>query len=141
MIVVDTNVLANLYLPGTFTAEARQALVRDSAWAAPLLWRSEFRNVLVTAVRTSRLVLADGIVTMGVALDLMVGREYDLDSAAVLRLAAESGCSAYDCEFVALAQDLGVPLVTAHRLLLARFRGTAVSLRDFAAGGRPRPAR
>jgi predicted nucleic acid-binding protein len=48
-----------------------------------------------------------------------------------LQLAAESGCSAYDCEFVALARDLEVPLVTADRQLLAAFPSTAVSPEAF----------
>ena len=45
MIVVDSNVLAYLYLPGEHTAEAEALLVREPDWAAPVLWRSEFRNI------------------------------------------------------------------------------------------------
>jgi predicted nucleic acid-binding protein len=45
----------------------------------------------------------------------------------VLSLAAQSGCSAYDCEFVALAQDLRVPLVTTDRQILKAFPTVAVS--------------
>ncbi len=46
MIVVDSNVLAYLYLPGEYTAAAEVLLEHDSDWAAPILWRSEFRNIL-----------------------------------------------------------------------------------------------
>ena len=46
MIVVDSNVLASLYLPGEYTAAAEVLLEHDSDWAAPILWRSEFRNIL-----------------------------------------------------------------------------------------------
>jgi predicted nucleic acid-binding protein len=62
---------------------------------------------------------------------LMNGGEYDIASAQVLSLAASSGCSAYDCEFAALALDLKVPLVTSDKKILKAFRGTAVSLDEF----------
>jgi hypothetical protein len=39
----------------------------------------------------------------------------------VLGLASRPGCSAYDCEFVALAMDLEVPLVTCDRKLAKAF--------------------
>ena len=47
MIVVDTNILAYLYLPGDFTERAEALLAKDADWVAPTLWRSEFRNILV----------------------------------------------------------------------------------------------
>ena len=53
--------------------------------------------------------------------------EYSVLSTHVLTLAARSGCSAYDCEFVALAQDLEVPLVTSDRQILKAFPTMAVS--------------
>lgn len=133
MIVVDTNVIAYLLLPGDQTAAARAALRRDPVWAAPLLWRSELRNVLATAMRQGHLGLADALEVMELAAELVAGREFEVESAAVLRLAAGSRCSAYDCEFVALARDLRVTLVTADQQLLAEFAPTAVSLAVFGA--------
>lgn len=53
MIVVDTNVLAYLYLPGEYTAAAEALLAHDPDWAAPVLWRSEFRNILAGYLRVS----------------------------------------------------------------------------------------
>ena len=43
---------------------------------------------------------------------------------------ATSHCSAYDCEFVALALELEVPLVTADRQLLRSFPRIAVPFPD-----------
>ena len=51
MIVVDSNVLAYLYLPGEYTAAAEALLEQDADWAAPILWRSEFRNILAGYMR------------------------------------------------------------------------------------------
>ncbi|MGH8512143.1 MAG: hypothetical protein ACREU8_12400, partial [Gammaproteobacteria bacterium] len=45
-----------------------------------------------------------------------------VDGQAILSLALESRCSAYDCEFAWLARALRVPLVTADRQVLGAFR-------------------
>ena len=134
MIVVDTNVVAYLHLPGRYTAEARAALARDAAWAAPLLWRSELRNVLATYLRQGHLTLAHAMEVQGAAEALLAGREYAVESARVLELAVASRRSAYDCEFVALAQALGLPLVTSDRQVVARFPETAIGLLRYASG-------
>ncbi len=65
----------------------------------------------------------------------MLGREYNVTSPQVLDLVAASTCSAYDCEFVALALDLGVPLVTVDQQVLRQFPTTAESLDDFVSSG------
>ena len=127
MIVVDSNVIGYLYLSVGRSEQAEQLLREDAQWAAPLLWRSEFRNVLAPYVRKRILTLAAAQGIMDEAIRLMIGREYEVVSSQVLRLAASSSCSAYDCEFVALAQDLGVPLVTVDKQVLDQFPEIAVS--------------
>lgn len=134
MIIVDTNIIGYLYLTGEWTAQAEDALKRDADWAAPLLWRSEMRSVLVSYIRKGILRLEDVAQIMDEALRLMRGGEYQVISSEVLRLAAGSKCSAYDCEFVALAQDLSVPLVTVDRQVQAEFPKVAVSLHEFVQG-------
>jgi predicted nucleic acid-binding protein len=132
MIVVDTNVIGYLYLTGEHSAQAEQALHKDPHWAAPLLWRSEFRNVLAAYIRKELLSLEDANRIMGAASLLMQGQEYEVPSLQVLSRVAESACSAYDCEFVALAQDLGVALVTVDKQILSEFPKIAISLEEFA---------
>jgi predicted nucleic acid-binding protein len=127
MIVVDTNLLVYLYVRGQRTQQAEAVLRSDPAWAAPLLWRSEFRNTMAGLIRRQALGLEDALRIAEEAERGMAGREYAVASHEVLRLAAESGCSAYDCEFVSLARDLGLPLVTADRQVLAAFPSTAVA--------------
>jgi len=121
MIVVDTNVIAYLYLPGDRTAAAEALCREDSEWFAPLLWRSEMRNVLATQIRVGRIELDGAQSIQTEAEQLLHGREFSVHSAEVLHLAAESGCSAYDCEFVTLANYLDVPLYSADRRLVERF--------------------
>ena len=136
MIVVDTSVVAYLFLTSEHSAEAEQALRTDPEWVAPLLWRSEFRNVLAHLLRWEVLSLQEAGSIMEAATGLMRGREYQVVSHRVLNLAAASTCSAYDCEFVALARDLGVSLVTADRQILQEFGDVAVPLNDFVRPGR-----
>jgi len=130
VIVVDSNVLAYLYLPGEHSAKAEALLERDSGWAAPVLWRSEFRNILAGYLRRKALRFDQVLAIQSEAENLMAGAEFDVASTAVLELARDSGCSAYDCEFVALAVDLGTQLVTMDRALLRAFPSRAVALGD-----------
>jgi predicted nucleic acid-binding protein len=134
MIVVDTNVIGYLYLPSERHMQAEQALRKDPLWLAPLLWRSELRNVLALHVRKGLLSLANAQQIMEAALRLMQGREYETSSHPVLALAAASTCSAYDCEFVALAKDLNIPLITVDKQVLKQFPDIAVSLAEFVGG-------
>ena len=130
MIVVDTNVLAYLLIPGQYTDSAERLLLSEPEWAAPLLWRSELRNVLATYVRAKRLELSDAIALHRRAADLIGAEEFEPDSADVLRLAKASGCSAYDCEFISVAEYLDVKLITADAKLAKTFKTRAVLLSD-----------
>ena len=132
MIVVDTNAVVHLVLGGERTASARRAFRKDPEWAAPILWRSEFRNVLSMLMRRRSLTLADALQAAREAESLVVGREFSVETQTVLELTSDSGCSAYDCEFVALAAELRVQLVTSDREILAAFPTLAVAIEAFA---------
>ncbi len=131
MIVADTNLIAYLLIAGGRTSQAEVAFERDPEWAAPPLWRSEFRNVLTLSTRQGMLSMEQAIRTAEKAESLFGGNELPVRSAHVLALASSSGCSAYDCEFVALAQELDVRLVTSDQMVLSKFPSTAVSLEHF----------
>lgn len=128
MIVVDSNVLAYLYLPGNHTARAEALLELEPDWAAPVLWRSEFRNILAGYVRRKTLTFEQACGLQQEAEDLMAGSEFEVDSQTVLELVRDSDCSAYDCEFVALAKKLNTRLVTEDKKLLRAFPKLAVAL-------------
>jgi predicted nucleic acid-binding protein len=128
VIVVDTNVLAYLYLQNQYTQHAEALLERDPHWVVPLLWRSEFRNILAGYLRRGSLTLEDAIKLQAEAEALLAGNEHVVDSRRVLELVHKSDCSAYDCEFVALAIELGAGLVTMDGKLLRAFPSQATSL-------------
>jgi predicted nucleic acid-binding protein len=132
VIVVDTNVLVALIMGGERAPAARRALASDSEWAAPVLWRSELRNALLRYVAQSGMSVGDGVLAFVDAEAIIGGNEFDVDTPSVLSLAASSGCTAYDCEYVALAQHLNVPLVTTDKALVKAFPSVAVSLEAFA---------
>ena len=128
MIVVDSNVLAYLYLPGEYTANAEALLETDPEWAVPILWRSEFRNVLAGFMRRKALTFEQACSLQHEAESLLAGSEFEVDSHAVLALVQDSDCSAYDCEFIALATMLDTKLVTMDKKLLRAFPRRAVAL-------------
>ena len=128
MIVVDSNVLAYLYLPGEYSERAEALLQHDPDWAAPVLWRSEFRNILAGYLRRKTLSFEQACGVQREAEGLLTGAEYEVDSLSVLELVRDSACSAYDCEFVALAMRLNTQLVTLDKQLLRAFPQRAVPL-------------
>jgi len=128
VIVVDTNIIAYRWLPGPRNAEADALVRHDSVWAAPLLWRSEFRNVLAGYIRSGRLSAIDAERAMHHAAASLLGGEHAVADEAVLDLVVRSACSAYDCEFAALAEALDSILVTEDKALLKAFPKLCCSL-------------
>lgn len=130
MIVADTNLLAALLLPSELSTLAGRIFVADPEWHLPVLWRSEWRAVLLKFLRSGRIDLAGADKLAAWAEDRFSRGERHVGSPEVLRLAVASGCSAYDCEFVALAKALDVPLVTSDAQVLAAFPRVARSPRS-----------
>lgn len=128
MIVVDSNVLAYLYLPGEYTAAAEALLEQDCDWAAPILWRSEYRNILAGYMRRKAISFEQANSLQREAESLLEGAEFEVESSAVLELVRDSDCSAYDCEFIALAMKLDTKLVTMDKKLLRAFPGRTIAL-------------
>ena len=128
MIVVDSNVLASLYLTGEYTAAAEALLEQDSDWAAPILWRSEFRNILAGYMRRKAITFEQAYSLQREAESLLEGAEFEVETLAVLELVRDSDCSAYDCEFIALAMRLDTIMVTMDKKLLRAFPKRAIAL-------------
>jgi predicted nucleic acid-binding protein len=133
MIIADANLIAYLLLKTEKSDLAEQVFARDAEWYAPILWRSEVRNIVINYIRHNLLTLPEAQGVMEKAHALFADREYIVLSDQVLELAATSRCTAYDCEYVALAQQFEISLVTADKQLINEFPEIAVSLEDFIA--------
>ena len=126
MIVVDTTVLAYFLIKGDATDAVVRLRRREPEWAAPALWRSELMNVLWKYLRRGDFGLDLALQHMDLAADLVAGHTFEVRPGEVLPLALASGCSAYDCQYVALAERLDVPLVTHDRRVREAFPRRAV---------------
>jgi predicted nucleic acid-binding protein len=121
VIVVDTNILAYRFLPNPKNDEIDALIRSDPDWAAPFLWRSELRSVLTGYLRKKLLDQDGAEAVMLQATRCLLAGEHFVEDTAVFDLVAASKCSAYDCEYVAVARALGAPLVTEDKALLAAF--------------------
>jgi predicted nucleic acid-binding protein len=128
MIVVDSSVIAYCWINGDRTALAHRLRGLDPDWHAPVLWRSELRNILAGYRRDGSLSAEQVRRIMAAAEAAFAGREHHLPSDRVFAVVERGRLSAYDCEFVALAETLGVPLVTEDRAILAACPGQSMNL-------------
>ena len=133
MIVVDTNIIAYLYITGKYSEQAAALLAKDSDWHSPRLWRSELRNVLSLYLRKKLLSFDDALVIMQQAESLLSNNEYEISSTSIMQLVQTSSCSAYDCEFIALAKYLNVSLLTSDKKIIKEFSDTAINLEHYVA--------
>ena len=130
MIVADTNLIVYLFITGDQTTLAQKILDKDPQWIVPPLWQSEFRNVLAAYIRRG-MTLTEAIRIMHDALETLEERQVVPSYKDILDLVAESECTAYNCEFVALARQLNVRLVTADKQLLRQFPEDTISLEEY----------
>jgi len=126
MIVADTNLVAYLLVPGEKSELAEAVLRKDAEWASPLLCRSELRNVLALCMRHQGMSLAQAQQTMNKAERILKRHEFVVSSDAVLELTSQTALSAYDAEFVVLANQLDIPLITFDKAVLQAFPQSAI---------------
>ena len=130
MIIADTNLIVYLFITGDQTWLAQKVLHKDPHWIVPPLWQSEFRNVLAAYIRRG-MKLPQAKYIMENALQTLENRQIIPSYEKIFDLIIESDCTAYDCEFVALARQLSIQLVTADKQLLKQFPDCAISLEEF----------
>ncbi len=130
MIVADTNIIVYLMVDTDFSDLSARAFKKDSEWVAPALWKSEFMNSLALYLRRKTISIdtAQRILKTAMA---AISSEFEIAPERILDLIGSSKCSSYDCEFVALAQQLQIPLVTMDKRILSQFPQAAISLKQY----------
>lgn len=118
MIVVDTNIIAYLLIPNAHTEAVVNLRSMDSHWIAPTLWIDEFTNILCTYERNKILPAHNIIEILELSQDLMKDRHFFVPPHRTLAVARKTGCSGYDSQYIALAEDLGVPLYTFDKMII-----------------------
>jgi predicted nucleic acid-binding protein len=131
MIVADSNLIAYLLIPGDKSALADEVLRKDADWAVPLICRSEVRNILALYMRHEGMSLSQARRTMEKAEALWLNREFAVPSDEVLELTFHHNVTAYDGEFIVLANHLSVPFVTFDRPVRKAFPNLALAAEEF----------
>jgi len=133
MIVVDTNIVAYAYIQGDYTKLAHRVRELDALWRLPTLWRHEFLNVLSVYVNHGGCDLNKALDIWKISVKNLSPCEQGVDMEAALKLACQYQIAAYDAQFIVLAQSLNLLCVTEDKVLLKKFPGIAVSMRDYCA--------
>jgi predicted nucleic acid-binding protein len=82
---------------------------------------SEFRNVVILYMRKKLIDLPEALQISEKAENQMKEREFHVNSVQVYDLADKSHCSSYDCEFISLAEELDIKLLTMDEQILRSF--------------------
>lgn len=131
MIVADANLIVYRFLKGPFTALSDAAVGKDSDWRTAPLWRYEFTSAVATMIIAKVVDEPTAVAAIGAAGAEMISRELLVPQELALEAAIRYRISAYDAQYIALAEELAVPCVTADVQLAAKVPNVAVLLADF----------
>jgi len=112
MVVVDTNIIVPLYVRSASTDAVKELRGREKIWRTDPFALIEFSNVLITYERARYLTAGKARECLGNAESFLRPHYFSVTNEAALDLAIRYGITGYDGRFLALAQQLGRPLVT-----------------------------
>jgi predicted nucleic acid-binding protein len=124
MVLVDTNIIAPLFVRSARSSEVQQLLERDEIWCTEPFALIELSNVLATYERGGYITAAVAQQCLDRAEALLAPHFSSVTHQAALALALNHQTTAYDGRFLALADQLGSRLVTED----ARLRAAAPAL-------------
>ena len=124
MILVDTNIIAPLYVQSARSDAVRELFARDAVWRTEPLALIELSNVLITYERARYITAATARDCLSRAAAFLQPQLFRVSHQAALEAALDYRVTAYDARFLALADQLGSRLVTED----ARLRAAAPAL-------------
>jgi predicted nucleic acid-binding protein len=130
MIIVDTNVIAYLLIDSDYTPNAERLFQIEPIWFSPSLWKHELLNVLSKYLRADLISNETAQSVFDQASEIII-KCFEVKAKNIIQLIKNSNLSSYDCEFVALAHDLGCKLVTMDKKILSEFPEITISLLEF----------
>ncbi|HTE38731.1 MAG TPA: type II toxin-antitoxin system VapC family toxin [Reyranella sp.] len=108
-------------------ALALERLRTDEAHA-PTLWWYEMRNIVVINERRGRLTREDATAFLRSLVELGISDHHAPDEQTVLFTARTQGLTVYDASYLALAQQLALPLATLDAQLMRAAQAVQVPL-------------
>lgn len=131
MIVVDVNIITYLLIENaSYTELAENLFQKDSTWIAPVLWKSEFLSVL-TGYYRREIIKSDSCWDIYRQADKHIETREMSDFKSLFRIVEISKLTAYDSQYVALATDLNLPLITEDKEILNEFPAVAKNIKDY----------
>jgi predicted nucleic acid-binding protein len=122
--VVDASVAAKWYLEEEHTEAALCVLNNGNSLHAPDFLLLEMDSVLWKNIRCGNIAGSDGDdIRAALRACSIQYHRFDVLRDQAYSIARRTGCTVYDCLYVALAADLGEKLVTADRRLCGRLAG------------------
>ena len=131
MIVIDANILIYALIECDNSRLIPQVREKDADWRTTGLCLHETLNVLATYQRRGVLTLEQCRELLGNASRFISVAQCDVDMEASLVAAAKYGITGYDAQYVALAQNFSVPLITEDRKLRQAVPGVGISMQEF----------
>jgi hypothetical protein len=129
MIVVDSSVISFLFLEGELTESVKELHRIDSEWITPPILNHEMLNILAV-VGTADQAFAPMEEIWRDLRALLGSRQQVPDPLRSLHLAIELEISGYVAQYVALAQQLNIPLVTEEQRLLEQLPDLCLSIEE-----------
>ncbi|MEY2578784.1 MAG: hypothetical protein QOI49_1608 [Verrucomicrobiota bacterium] len=112
MVIVDTNVIAPLYMRSARTDTVAELFARDAVWRTEPLALIELSNVLITYERSRHITAAAARDCLNRAAAFLQPHIFRVSHQAALEAALDYRVTAYDARFLALARQVGARLIT-----------------------------